>query len=111
MKKNYFLIAALFSFASYAQNGVISGKIKDSNTQFSLPGASVKIENSNRYTISNQNGDYEFLSLPEGTYTVYVEYIGYVTVAQEVIVTANRDRKSTRLNSSHVKISYAVFCL
>src|SRR5690606_42084865 len=25
--------------------------------------------------------------------------------------TANLDRKSTRLNSSHVKISYAVFCL
>src|SRR5690606_41808573 len=25
--------------------------------------------------------------------------------------TALRDRKSTRLNSSHVKISYAVFCL
>src|SRR6266700_5555519 len=23
----------------------------------------------------------------------------------------NKDRKSTRLNSSHVKISYAVFCL
>src|SRR5690606_41851618 len=26
-------------------------------------------------------------------------------------VLAQRDRKSTRLNSSHVKISYAVFCL
>src|SRR5690606_5558843 len=25
--------------------------------------------------------------------------------------TLDRDRKSTRLNSSHVKISYAVFCL
>src|SRR5207302_9580599 len=25
--------------------------------------------------------------------------------------THNEDRKSTRLNSSHVKISYAVFCL
>src|SRR5690625_7028664 len=25
--------------------------------------------------------------------------------------TANQDRKSTRLNSSHVAISYAVFCL
>src|SRR6266496_739563 len=25
--------------------------------------------------------------------------------------TPNRDRKSTRLNSSHVEISYAVFCL
>src|SRR5690606_40783211 len=26
-------------------------------------------------------------------------------------VTVYKDRKSTRLNSSHVKISYAVFCL
>src|SRR5436305_12050459 len=29
----------------------------------------------------------------------------------EVLVLARRDRKSTRLNSSHVRISYAVFCL
>src|SRR5207249_12169602 len=27
------------------------------------------------------------------------------------VVASNRDRKSTRLNSSHVSISYAVFCL
>src|SRR5690606_41426908 len=27
------------------------------------------------------------------------------------VLSASRDRKSTRLNSSHVKISYAVFCL
>src|SRR5437773_6804231 len=26
-------------------------------------------------------------------------------------VVSNRDRKSTRLNSSHITISYAVFCL
>src|SRR5690606_41829784 len=29
----------------------------------------------------------------------------------EHLVVGERDRKSTRLNSSHVKISYAVFCL
>src|SRR5699024_12795590 len=29
----------------------------------------------------------------------------------EFELTHNRDRKSTRLNSSHVSISYAVFCL
>src|SRR5690349_22948702 len=28
-----------------------------------------------------------------------------------VVVTVDLDRKSTRLNSSHVEISYAVFCL
>src|SRR5690606_41838927 len=34
-------------------------------------------------------------------------YTGFVTRVRE----AEQDRKSTRLNSSHVKISYAVFCL
>src|SRR5690606_40324317 len=29
----------------------------------------------------------------------------------DLALAATRDRKSTRLNSSHVKISYAVFCL
>src|SRR2546422_329623 len=31
--------------------------------------------------------------------------------AGEVVVAGERDRKSTRLNSSHGYISYAVFCL
>src|SRR5690606_39645603 len=29
----------------------------------------------------------------------------------QLVIILVRDRKSTRLNSSHVKISYAVFCL
>src|SRR5690606_41453914 len=44
---------------------------------------------------------------------------GQEAEVEEVVVTGSRraprtaleDRKSTRLNSSHVKISYAVFCL
>src|SRR5207302_5648357 len=34
-----------------------------------------------------------------------------VHAVQDVVEAAALDRKSTRLNSSHVKISYAVFCL
>src|SRR5256885_5183852 len=33
------------------------------------------------------------------------------TASAPLLRTANRDRKSTRLNSSHLVISYAVFCL
>src|SRR3712207_6984604 len=32
-------------------------------------------------------------------------------VANDLRVSVNQDRKSTRLNSSHANISYAVFCL
>src|SRR5437879_11242292 len=36
---------------------------------------------------------------------------GYIQEAQKVLRLASGDRKSTRLNSSHRCISYAVFCL
>src|SRR5690625_5742254 len=36
---------------------------------------------------------------------------GLIKAAEKLSFTAKGDRKSTRLNSSHVAISYAVFCL
>src|SRR5690554_7285822 len=37
--------------------------------------------------------------------------VPHVNFLSSVEITFNPDRKSTRLNSSHVRISYAVFCL
>src|SRR6266513_1898274 len=36
---------------------------------------------------------------------------GRLAISQTIVSAASGDRKSTRLNSSHVSISYAVFCL
>src|SRR3989442_7320855 len=36
---------------------------------------------------------------------------GKIVVAGNLAESQDEDRKSTRLNSSHVRISYAVFCL
>src|SRR3989442_3185535 len=41
--------------------------------------------------------------------TVFNDYLHYSEAGNRWV--AERDRKSTRLNSSHVRISYAVFCL
>src|SRR5690606_42037149 len=47
-----------------------------------------------------------------GDATVAIGYTsGSTGVPKANLKTWGRDRKSTRLNSSHVKISYAVFCL
>lgn len=92
--KTMFLL--LFSAVSLAQTtGVISGKITDSEGNFSLPGATVTLDSGNRYTVSNQIGSYEFLNVPEGTYKIKVQYIGFQTSEQEVTVTAG---KNTTLN-------------
>src|SRR2546428_5126393 len=49
------------------------------------------------------------LDLP--TYVEVIEEIGKADASTGWIVNQNSDRKSTRLNSSHDQISYAVFCL
>src|SRR5690606_41453203 len=40
-----------------------------------------------------------------------VELADHTVFRPQEVDTSQPDRKSTRLNSSHVKISYAVFCL
>src|SRR5690554_5052475 len=45
-------------------------------------------------------------NIPRGQYAKFVERAGGTLNAN-----TSSDRKSTRLNSSHVRISYAVFCL
>src|SRR5699024_2737724 len=53
-------------------------------------------------------------SLEKRGYVFPIQHVGGSTIAMEradMHLDMVRDRKSTRLNSSHVSISYAVFCL
>ena len=88
----HFLKLSLFILGpiALAQSGVIAGKVVDSNDQFSLPGANLRIENTNKYTVSDQNGNYQFLNLAPGTYTVLIDYLGYETISQQIEVVDNK---------------------
>src|SRR5690625_6374275 len=50
-------------------------------------------------------------ALERGLEAELSEHVGYEKGAPDATEHPNSDRKSTRLNSSHVAISYAVFCL
>jgi TonB-dependent receptor len=89
-----FLFTIFFSWLSiicFGQTtGLVTGNIVDKNQQLSLPGATLKLKPGNHYTVSNQQGKFEFLSVPAGTYTLEVTYIGYQTFTQEVTVAAGK---------------------
>jgi len=77
----------MYTLSSFAQsNGVISGKVMEAISRASLPGATVRLNIAGKYTISDQNGDYEFLNVPAGTYEVEVVYMGYQSEKQSITV-------------------------
>src|SRR2546427_8178039 len=57
------------------------------------------------HTAGNVSPEWDDVTLKDDTYAVYMPGKNYGAIATKL------DRKSTRLNSSHSQISYAVFCL
>src|SRR5688572_32739926 len=63
------------------------------------------------YTTLFRSDILDLSKIESGTVTVEPEDIGFASLRDAVRRTFHQDRKSTRLNSSHSQISYAVFCL
>ena len=82
-----FLLSILFVFpiCAFAQsNGKISGTVRDASSGESLPGVTVYLEqDTNIGTVTDVNGKYFMLSVPPGTYTVVMSYVGFATVKTE----------------------------
>ena len=83
-----FLFVLLLSVRVLAQEGgLVSGTVKDA-TGMTLPGAVLKLDRFNRYTVSDNDGYFEFLNVPAGSYRVEVESLGYEPAVLEATVTA-----------------------
>lgn len=79
MQKYYTLIFFFlaFTFTSVAQSGKISGKIIDSKTGETLPGATVMIDGTTRGASADFDGNFVLSPVTPGTYTLIVSYVTY----------------------------------
>nr|WP_152537446.1 TonB-dependent receptor [Aquimarina pacifica] len=73
----------------YAQNGSIKGVITDENG-ISMPGASVLVGALNKATISDFEGKFTLVNVPEGAYTLQIQYLGYTDTEKQVNVGASK---------------------
>jgi len=106
--RNYVLVILLFFQISefYAQEHkglILSGIVKDSLTGQGLQNASVLLININSGTITDKNGKFSIQSIPEGSYTIRVTYVGFKVFQQEIIL----NKKSS--NNLLILLSDSIF--
>ena len=83
MRISTFLLALLCIPLMHAQDITLSGYIKDANSGETLIGATVLVDELKTGTNSNAYGFYS-LSIPPGTYTFKISYLGYSTLEQSL---------------------------
>lgn len=91
MKKFLLLVFVLLSQTHWilAQTGMISGKIKTTDTDEILGGANINLLGTSRGTISNQKGEFQLRKVPVGVQKIRIRYIGYQEKIQEVTIIEN----------------------
>jgi TonB-dependent starch-binding outer membrane protein SusC len=83
------LLTLLSVSAVYAQNGTVTGVVRDSQTGETLPGANVVIQGTTTGAITDIDGRYT-LDVPAGQSTLVASFIGYNSQTQNVTVQAGQ---------------------
>lgn len=79
MKRTIVLLAMLlFTAAAFAQN-TYKAVIKDAEKNKPLPGATVKVVNTDLVAVSDQNGSVTFNNIPSGKQIIQYSFIGFKT--------------------------------
>src|SRR5574340_320424 len=117
------MLLAAAAALSQVETGRIIGSVKDQSGAV-IPGVKLTITNTQTGQTAEAetrvDGAYETVPLRIGSYRVAAEREGFkralhegivLQIQQTVVVDFALEDRSTRLNSSHQKISYAVFCL
>ncbi|WP_372757656.1 TonB-dependent receptor [Mariniflexile sp.] len=87
--KYILLIVSLFAFHltnSQSCSHTFSGEIHDFHNGASIEGATIYIQELNKYAISDKNGKFRFKNLCEGSVTVTVAHIGCETISLEITI-------------------------
>jgi hypothetical protein len=104
MKRQLLNFCLLFiSVSLQSQNlGTISGKVFNKETGLFLEGATIQVENSNFFAITNNEGFFEINDVPTSSYNVKASFIGFksLTLYNVIIKSAGNQSLQYGLNPS-----------
>jgi len=81
--------AVLLSTHAIAQQFSITGTVKNGKSNQVLAGASVQLENQNRFAVTDEFGRFRIEKLPVGDYSMLIRFIGFQEKTENVSLTQN----------------------
>ena len=81
--------AALSSSVLAADNNTVTGTVTDVQKSTVFSGAEIRLEELNRSVASDRQGKFRFASVPDGTYTLVVTYLGAETQRQTIQISGD----------------------
>ncbi len=91
LKSVYFAAAMLVVVNAYAQNFTLGGRVIDSDQKEILTGATVQIENTSHFAITDDEGRFRIEGIRAGNYTVVTRFLGYNPKKQVLSLYGNTD--------------------
>ena len=88
MFKIFIYITLFFSLFTFSQN-TIKGKVTAKNEALAF--TNIYINELNKGVETNENGLYEFIDIPNGSYTITASYIGFKPEKKKITVTENTE--------------------
>lgn len=106
-------IAILFAGLAWAdqavaQTGSVTGTVTDSNTGETLPAVNIVIQELDRGTATNTQGEYRLGNIQSGTYTITASYIGYARYTAEITVGSGELVQNISLRPSQIGLDQVV---
>ena len=88
-----FWLLLILPLISYAQNGVISGVVKDKKTELPVIGATIVLDGTTIGAVADTDGKFTIRDIPTRSYNVKVQALGYeAKVIFDVVVSTGNDQ-------------------
>jgi len=95
------LFSITFSTSFFAQNVMLNGYVKDSNTGEKLIGATIYETESKLFSVTNNYGYYN-LSIPKGMVNIEVSYIGYDVIYTSLNLKENKTQNFEMIGGNYL---------
>jgi iron complex outermembrane receptor protein len=94
------LACIMLCTSAWAQS--IRGTVRDGNNKELLTGATVQLENNNRFSVTNEQGVFVFENIARGPHTLVVKFMGYETLRKEIEINQSDIRVDIELTEGYL---------